>query len=245
MSDAHTQETKRLLRNVEAKSLRMTQGSCSFDDYREARAALLANIERGFQSQLRMAALYEQVSRVIASADLGINETRLHDYLSGEHGISAESVVCELPDEPTLSVSERLAHIERGRVPEGWKLVPNFVTEEMQEAFYGNTEVTRVGSILNFSAGYSAMLAAAPAAPDHSATAPAEVPMPEAVERAMVKVIDTSADVVCHEANDDHFKRLLKRSKDSQAELLAAVRLYGDAREAAGYARGLAEKGGA
>ena len=68
-----------------------------------------------------------------------------------------------------------LAHIERGRVPEGWKLVPNFVTEEMQEAFYGNTEVTRVGSILNFSAGYSAMLAAAPAAPDHSGWSQPEV----------------------------------------------------------------------
>jgi hypothetical protein len=43
MSD-YLQEVERLLRDVEAKSLRMTQASCSFDDYREARAALLAHI---------------------------------------------------------------------------------------------------------------------------------------------------------------------------------------------------------
>ena len=106
-----------------------------------------------------------------------------------------------------------LAHIERGRVPEGWKLVPNFVTEEMQEAFYGNTEVTRVGSILNFSAGYSAMLAAAPAAPDHSATVPAEVPMPESFYRQTFGYTTTTLYTE------------------------AQMQQYGDAREAAGYAQ--------
>lgn len=76
----------------------------------------------------------------------------------------------------------------------------------------------------------------------------AGVPTPEAVERAMVKVIDTSADVVCASdewttENDAQFKWLLKRAKDAQVELRATVQQYGDAREAAGYARGRAEAG--
>ena len=58
------------------------------------------------------------------------------------------------------SLRALLAHIERGRVPEGWKLVPVEPTPEMIDAYIQNNPRFHSAKI-----DWAAMLAAAPAAP--------------------------------------------------------------------------------
>lgn len=69
-----------------------------------------------------------------------------------------------------------LAHIERGRVPDEWRETMRRIT------FAARTSGGTAGTDIELMAACDAcekLLAADPAAPDHSATAPAEVPMPE------------------------------------------------------------------
>lgn len=117
-----------------------------------------------------------------------------------------------------------LAHIQRGAVPEGWQLVPKEPTPEMLAGGWGYwLNVMAPGKQRDTAAKeYTAMLAAAPA-PDNFRDAtkmtaePAEVPMPQGyVERPS----DYTGDIWI----------------ESQ------MRTYGDAREAAGYMRGLADE---
>lgn len=105
-----------------------------------------------------------------------------------------------------------LAHIERGRVPEGWELVPVEPTDEMLAVWL--TPEQRDGGksggnmqpwsrALRF---YDAMLAAAPAEPDHSATVPDS---PEDMWNALHR-IDSAAAIlptysVKHEGGLDAF----------------------------------------
>lgn len=116
-----------------------------------------------------------------------------------------------------------LAHIQRGAVPEGWQLVPKEPTPEMLAGGWGYwLNVMAPGKQRDTAAKeYTAMLAAAPA-PDQfrdaakMVPAPAEVPMPE-------------PDTHCYD--DDEQRDVWSRTYQ--------MLTYGDAREAAGYARGL------
>lgn len=120
-----------------------------------------------------------------------------------------------------------LAHIQRGAVPDGWRLVPKEPTPEMLAGGWGYwLNVMAPGKQRDTAAKeYTAMLAAAPS-PDQfrgaakMVPAPAEVPMPE-------------PDTHCYD--DDEQRDVWSRTYQ--------MLTYGDAREAAGYARGLAEAG--
>lgn len=179
-------------------------------------------------------------------------------------------------EDPALSTDEYwqaraalLAHIERGRVPEGWKPMPPALTPEMRRAAVeaGTESMNAPAHIV-----YAAVFAAAPAAPDHSAatvrignakvavfdeayvadlaekaaTVPAEVPMPKPVAFGVLNTALTGSPhrlmmVRIDIPSDDQYGGALWMplvfAEDAQK--------YGDDREAAGYARGRAEKGGA
>ena len=133
-----------------------------------------------------------------------------------------------------------LAHIQRGAVPEGWQLVPKEPTPEMLAGGWGYwLNVMAPGKQRDTAAKeYAAMLAAAPA-PDQFRDAakmmaePAEVPMPEPIG-----FIDS---------NDEETWATLTQNAHELATLklrstvfhVSQMRTYGDACEAAGYARGL------
>lgn len=143
-----------------------------------------------------------------------------------------------------------LAHIERGRVPEGWKLVPVEPTKGMWLAGVeaGTEQMNAPPHIV-----YSVMLAAAPAVPNHSAAKPAKWrPLTsdeiaaEVLPPAEVAMPEPRAWEVWVGICEMLPLKEVFRSK-AEAEAVAAtvksnteVRpLFGDSREAAGYARGL------
>ena len=129
-----------------------------------------------------------------------------------------------------------LAHIQRGAVPEGWQVVPKKPTPEMLAGGWGYwLNVMAPGKQRDTAAKeYAGMLAAAPT-PDQFRDAakmmavPAEVPMPE---DDMSDALGELAGVDTHDVN-------LRDNPESYEILGRLLHTYGDAREAAGYARGL------
>lgn len=100
-----------------------------------------------------------------------------------------------------------LAHIERGRVPDGWKLVPVEPTTEMVAEI---EDVSRIGAVWTAASVYRAMLAAAPAAPDQSATKPAEVPMPEEITRLRADLAAKTAECERLRADAEAFRTAVR-----------------------------------
>ncbi|MCP4615965.1 MAG: hypothetical protein GY844_05975 [Bradyrhizobium sp.] len=103
-----------------------------------------------------------------AKADAGDESEALRDMLdSARSDLEVIREALGVPVEPHQSLMERMAEAaqaKRGRVPEGWKLVPVEPTLEMIDAYLQNNP-----RFYSAKDDWAAMLAAAPAAPDHSA----------------------------------------------------------------------------
>jgi hypothetical protein len=219
MSD-YLQEVERLLRDVEAKSLRMTQASCSFDDYREARAALLAHI-----GTMLPRPLFDSQCRELCGA-LGWQGGTYHQVLDEVKRLKESDTSRDgVGEAPSLRLRRGETDLLRWvsdditrLIKEGcgaWRscsgcheLNEGHDTGPYSHTFrcalgHGCSECGGIGAVWD-TTDYQAL-----AALDHFA-APAEVPMPEAV--------GTRFDGT----------KLIKE---------ADARTYGDAREAAGYAR--------
>lgn len=175
----------------------------------------------------------------------------------------------------TKARSALLAHIERGRVPEGAKPAAWAVSgQDLSDySVWRNEPDEEQLEILNSQCKDGPIIVrtlffAAPAAPDHSgaqkhldpdvsrilsdnmhkmyecATAPAEVPMPEPychLTTGSVEWMRNSPETRTVSATASG-----KPNENTRPVFLVEqMQLYGDAREAAGYARGMAAKGGA
>ena len=142
-----------------------------------------------------------------------------------------------------------LAHIQRGAVPEGWRDDVDLAAQMLTWADYdGGLTDQQDREIRAHQKKIFAMLAAAPA-PSCAAPAPAEVPMPEPVARMLEWRGRLALSPQPSARTFDEFptSETFPAKKDaywSDGKLLVLAdeaRTYGDAREAAGYARGRAE----